>query len=138
MEDLFVGLIAEIAGVLLEALLQIASELFVSLLVRRMTRVFDATLRLDPLVAGIGALLLGTLAGALTLVAFPHPLVPALKPSKLHGMSLILSPLLTGLVMSWIGGKIRRRGRTTMKIESFSYGFIFAFAMAIVQFSMAR
>jgi hypothetical protein len=66
---------------------------------------------------------------------FPHPLV---HTSKLHGISLLFSPVATGLVMAYIGRVWRRRGRTSVRIESFSYGFTFALAMALIRFWLVR
>jgi hypothetical protein len=79
--------------------------------------------------------LLGLGSGLLSLLIFPHPLVHA---SKLHGISLLISPLITGLVMSFVGRMIRRRGKTAVNIESFTYGFAFAFTFALIRILMVR
>jgi len=79
--------------------------------------------------------LVGVAFGFLSAWMFPHPLV---HPSKLHGISLLISPVLTGLVMAYIGRAWRRRGRTSVRIESFGYGFTFALAMALVRFWLVR
>jgi len=36
--------------------------------------------------------------------------------------------------MAWIGRAMRRRGRSSVRIESFGYGFTFALALALVRF----
>jgi hypothetical protein len=56
----------------------------------------------------------------------------------MHGISLLISPLLTGLAMATVGRGVRRRGRAPVRIESFGYGFAFAFAFALVRFLMVR
>jgi hypothetical protein len=79
--------------------------------------------------------LLGIGSGFLSLLLFPHPLV---HPSKFHGISLLISPLVTGIVMGFVGRMIRRRGKTPVNIESFAYGFTFAFAFALIRLLMVR
>ena len=65
----------------------------------------------------------------------PNPLV---HPSKSHGISLLISPVITGLVMGLTGRIVRRRGKTPVQIESFAYGFTFAFAFALIRILMVR
>jgi hypothetical protein len=79
--------------------------------------------------------LLGVGLGFLSVFLFPHPLV---HPSRLHGISLLISPVMTGFVMGYIGRLVRRRGTTPMQNESFAYGFTFAFAFALVRFFMVH
>jgi hypothetical protein len=138
MEDFLIAAIAAIAEMLFEALLEIGSELLLSVLTRRVKRIFYAILRLNPVMAGVGALLLGAGAGAITVAALPHRLVHPVRSPGVHGLSLILSPLLTGFAMSWIGRSIRTRGRKAIQTESFTYGFAFAFAMALVRFILVK
>jgi hypothetical protein len=74
-------------------------------------------------------------SGVVSVLAVPHPLV---KPSKIHGISLLISPLVTGLIMSQIGVWVRRRELGPVRIESFAYGFTFAFGIAIIRFLWLR
>lgn len=134
MEDFLLELLVTIAEMLFEALLATLSEVSLAFLARRIVRVFNAILRLDPLVAGVGAMLLGAGAGALSVLLFPHSFAHTLHLHSVHGLSLIVSPLLTGLAMSRIGRSLRTRRRKTLPIESFSYGFAFAFAMAFIRY----
>jgi hypothetical protein len=60
---------------------------------------------------------------------FPHPLV---HPSRLHGSNLLLSPVITGLVMSQVGSILAGRGKSVTPIESFACGFAFAFGIALI------
>ena len=76
---------------------------------------------------------IGIGSGFLSLLTFPHPLV---HPSKLHGISLLVSPAVTGLLMGLVGRLVRRRGNTPVQIESFVYGFIFAFAFVLIRILM--
>ena len=131
MDDLIAVIIAAIA----EAFLEIAGELLVSLLARAMGKLLTAILELGSVATAAGVVLLGTASGACSVIIFPHPLV---HPAKMHGISLIISPILAGFVMSQVGRLLRNRGARTIQIESFALGFTFAFAMAVVRFAFVR
>jgi hypothetical protein len=132
MDNFLLGLIAIIAEVLGEALLEIGGELLISLLVRASRGLSSAFLQLSPRFTAVYLALLGATTGALSVLIFPHPLF---HPSPVHGVSLVISPVITGLVMSQIGGVQRRRGRESTPMESFWYGFVFALAMAAMRFA---
>jgi hypothetical protein len=74
--------------------------------------------------------LLGLALSFVSILVLPHPLV---HPSKFHGVSLLISPVTTGLIMGLIGRSVRRRGKTPVQIESFAYGFTFAFVFALIR-----
>ena len=74
--------------------------------------------------------LLGLALSFVSVLILPHPLV---HPSKFHGASLLISPVITGLIMAVIGRTVRRQGKTPVQIESFAYGFTFAFAFALIR-----
>ena len=84
-----------------------------------------------PVLSGIGHLLLGVSAGALSLLIIPRRLTPR---SPLPGLSLVLSPIGTGIAMHWIGEFWRERSRDRPILFSFRAGAIFAFGMALVRF----
>jgi hypothetical protein len=71
----------------------------------------------------------------LSLIFFPHPIV---HPSKLHGISLFVSPVLAGVMMAGVGSLLRRRDKEVIQLESFRYGFALAFGMAAVRFLFAK
>jgi hypothetical protein len=71
------------------------------------------------------------LGRGISLFFFPHPLV---HPSRVPGVSVIISPVLAGLGMSFIGSMQRKRNKKVMRMEGFGYGFAFAFGMALVRF----
>jgi hypothetical protein len=126
---------AVIAEILAEAFVEIVGEALVSLGVRAIGKLFRVRPDLGPVMATFGLALLGGAIGFLSTVAFPHPLV---RPSRVHGVSVLLSAFITGLAMSQIGRIARRRGWKTTRIESFGYGFVFALAMALVRFVMVK
>ena len=69
--------------------------------------------------------------GGISLLFAPYPLF---HPSRVHGISLVASPVLTGLGMSLVGASRQKRSKRVVQLESFSYGFAFAFGMALVRF----
>ena len=83
----------------------------------------------------LGYSLLGGIAGGLSLLHFPHSLM-----HTTHGRvaCLVLAPVVSGLAMAIIGGWRRRRGQPVLGIDGFAYGYVFAFAMALVRFICAR
>lgn len=131
MEDLLSALIGALLEIFGEAILEIVSALVASFLVRLLRPLFRTFSLSGPWEAALISAVLGTCLGVLSMAVFPHPIV---HPSRLHGLSLILSPLLTGLAMSQIGNAIQKRRRKTVQIESFAYGFLFALAVAAVRF----
>jgi hypothetical protein len=84
-----------------------------------------------PALAAVGHFLMGVFAGVLSLFIIGRRLAPH---SPLPGISLVLSPIGTGIAMHWIGEFWRERGRDRPAMFSFRAGAIFAFGMALVRF----
>ena len=135
MEGLILELLGELGEILCEFLLQILAELTVSVASRGIRRLRVGARKYGPGFSAVLFALLGVIAGGLSLFVFPHPL---LHPSKLHGISILLSPLMTGFVMSGLGRTVQRRGRMPARIETFAYGFTFALGMALMRFIFAQ
>jgi RsiW-degrading membrane proteinase PrsW (M82 family) len=131
MEDFLLELLL----MLLEFVLEIVAEALMDLGLRAIARFFNAQRFENPWFAAIAYILLGTLMGGVSLMLFPHPIM---HPSKIHGISLMIGPMLAGLVMSVVGSMLRRRDKEVTQLESFRYGFTFAFGMALVRFLFAR
>jgi hypothetical protein len=116
--------------IVFEFLLQIFGELLVELGLRSLTEPFADGEARNPLLAGAGYAVLGLVAGGLSLIFFPRAL---LRSTGLHGVSLLVTPLLAGLTMSLVGAWRRRRGERLVRLDSFGYAFVFAFGMALVR-----
>jgi hypothetical protein len=127
-----VGFIFELLG---ELLFELLMALIADGLSRLLRKFFVTTYRVGQLPAMILFALAGLGAGFLSVWMFPHPLV---HPSRFHGISLILSPLVLGGLMGFMGQGIRRRGKRPVAIESFRYGFTFALAIALVRFLLVH
>jgi hypothetical protein len=135
MEDLFLALLASILELLSEVLVQVCLEFLASLLVRAGGKVISSPAYQERSFTGFLFAVFGAAAGLVSVAIFPHPLV---HPSKLHGISLLISPVITGLVMLGAGRLELRFGRKPTQIETFWIGFLFAFAIALVRFVLVK
>jgi hypothetical protein len=135
MEELIGAILGGILEIICEFLLELTLAAVAGLLSRALRRFVVTVRRGNPIVSTVVFALVGAGFGFVSAFIFPHPL---LHPSRFHGISLLISPVLTGLVMAWIGRAWRRRGRASVRIESFGYGFTFALAMALVRFWLVR
>jgi hypothetical protein len=135
MDDFLLILLSGLFDIFVEVFLQVVAESVVALFDRWFQNLFTESKARSPIAAAIGYFFLGLVFGVLSILVAPHPLV---RPSKIHGLSLLISPLITGLIMSQIGVWIRRRDIRTVRIESFAYGAIFALGVATVRFLWLR
>ena len=131
MIEILFGILELFLGLVLEAAFDFALELVAALIWRGFTAVLDKTDFENPVVAFIGYSLFGAAVGVISLLFLPHPFV---HPSRFHGISLIISPVLGGFGMSCVGWIMRKRNKKVMQLESFGYGFAFALGIALVRF----
>jgi hypothetical protein len=110
-----------------EVLFQLVVELGLDSLAHSAWRRRDA----NPWLAALGYALLGALAGLLSLWIVPRRLLPA---SPARGVSLVVSPLVTGLLMRAYGEFRRSRDLPTTGLATFWGGATFAFFLALVRF----
>jgi hypothetical protein len=135
MLELLVGLLESLLEIFFEAAFEFAAEAIGALIWRALASVFDSSEFKNPLMAALGYVLLGGVAGGLSLLFFPHALV---HRSRVPGLSVFVSPIFAGLGMSLVGSTLRQRNKKAMQIESFGYGFAFAFGMALVRFFFVK
>ena len=126
MEFLF-ELLFELFG---EVLLQVLGELLAEWGVH-LTRPAERRRPPHPLLTLLGYALLGLAIGAMSLLLLPHSLLPS---QGLRLANLVLSPLLSGAVLAWIGHWRARRGLRVPVRNRFMQGLVFAFAMAAVRY----
>ena len=91
--------------------------------------------RADPLAALLGCVMLGALFGGLSGLAFPHTIVPA---PRIPGLSIVVAPIITGIVMHVYGSWRRRARREPSWLASFAGGGMFAFVFAFVRFTIVH
>jgi len=87
--------------------------------------------RIDPMLAACGYVAFGWLAGMLSLWLLPHLFI---NNYWLRLASLLLAPLASGLVMSWIGSWRARHDKDVSSMERFAYAFCLAFTISLVRF----
>ena len=123
--EVFFELLAEIA-------LQIVGELLFELGIRAGVRAFASLRRSrSPVVAAAVYLLIGALAGLVSVLVFPQSF---LREPWMRIVNLVVAPLLAGALMAAWGAYRRKRSRFTIRLDSFGYGFAFAMAFALVRF----
>lgn len=87
-----------------------------------------------PWMAVIGYVILGLLAGLLSVL-----LVPVLMTAPyLRILNLLLTPVFGGAAMMLVGAWRRRREQHVVRLDSFAYGYLFALSMALVRFWLAK
>jgi hypothetical protein len=135
MEDFLAAILSGLFELFAEVILQLLIEAICSLFARILRGVAEGAEAGSPVFAAAGYLVLGVMAGFASLFVLPHHLV---RPSRFHGISLLISPLVTGIIMSQIGALLRRKDKTTVRIESFLYGFTFALGVAVIRLVFVR
>ena len=80
--------------------------------------------------ATIGYVILGALAGALSLWAFPALFIgsPVARIAN-----VVITPFIAGGAMAAIGTWRRRRDQRLVLLDRFAYGYLFALVMALVR-----
>ena len=135
MEDFLLGMLWAILEPILEGLIEYVFGAILGFLLRGLGEVFKVTKIESPPLAAFGYALFGVLAGVISLIFFPYRIV---HRSKVPGLSLIVSPVIVGLLMSLTGSILRRQNKRVIRLESFWYGFAFALGMALWRFWLAK
>lgn len=128
MEFLFEILLQFFGELLLQVIFEALAELGVHSLSNTLKQPRSAVL------SSIGFVLWGTIAGGLSLLIAPKSLI---SDVAFRQVNLILTPLLAGAIMMWIGRQRDKRGQVLVRLDRFGYAFIFAFAMALVRYLWA-
>jgi hypothetical protein len=89
----------------------------------------------SPWLAIAGYALLGALCGGLSLWIFPSFFI---RSHVGRGISLVVTPLLAAGAMALMGAWRRKRGEELIRLDRFTYGYVFAFAMAAIRFSFGH
>lgn len=135
MDDFLLAFLGPFFELLAEFLFQLVIEFLLSFLWRkvRTARWRSRRIRLwviFPFLAAVGAFV-----GWISILIIPSPIF---HPGRMHGLSLAISPILTGMVMALIGLRLTRRREMPAPLESFLGGCSFAIGMAIIRFLNAH
>ncbi len=114
-----------------EILLQLAFEVLIELGVESLKHSARESKEADPILAGVGYVLLGGLVGAISAHVLPSRITRGV-PLRLVGLALY--PVISGVVMHRFGERRRRRGIKTTRLTTFFGGACFAFGMSLARF----
>ena len=84
--------------------------------------------------AAVGYAVFGAVLGGLSLLVFPHYLV---ADKSLRVANAALSPIAAGIGMAAVGAWRGKRGQVVLRIDRFSYGYVFALAFGLIRFWFA-
>ena len=121
--------VVEVVG---EFLLQLLGEALVELGFHSLAEPFQKPP--NPWLAALGYALFGTLFGGLSLYFFPNNLVP----ESWRLVNLIVTPLLVGCCMVGMGLWRERRSQSVMRIDKFTYGYLFALFLGVIRYFFAN
>lgn len=125
---------------MLEFILEILGEFFLQIVVEALAEmglhaIADPMRRpLNPWLAALGYVLGGMLLGAVSLWFFPVHLI---ADRQLRYLNLIVTPAAVGLAMVGVGMWRAKRGQTGVRLDRFTFGFLFAFSMGVTRFVFA-
>lgn len=136
-------IIAEIILQVLGWMLQLLAELLFQMMFEALAEWFGHALKKPfhrprparPWLAAVGYLSFGAVAGGFSVWLMPERFI---KAQWLQVVNLVFTPLLAGFIMETIGSWRERRAKDVLRLESFTYGFCFAFAMAIVRYAFCK
>ena len=120
-----------IIQIILEALLEILGGAAVELLIiitRRIPWVDQAATKL---VFGLVLFAVGGFLGLVSLAIFPNAIV---RSQTLPGISLVITPVLTGAAMVAIAWVLQWREKPVIRLGHFGIGYVVALGMALVRF----
>jgi hypothetical protein len=135
MDDFLLGLLGVLFEIFAEVILEVISGMLTSSLEHAGRKLMPTPKYPGRAFTLFLFAVFGISMGLVSVAIFPHPLV---HPSRFHGISLLVCPLITGGVMFAAGRLEQRFGRKPTQIETFWIGFVFALAMAITRFLLVR
>jgi hypothetical protein len=117
---------------LLELLIQVFGGVLFELGLRTLAAPFSK--ESNPWLAAVGYALLGAICGGVSLWPFPEHMVahPAWRL-----INLGITPVAAGLSMSLLGAWRAKHGQDLIRIDRFSYGYLFAMGLGLVRFTWA-
>lgn len=114
-----------------EIFLQLFAEALFELGFHSLAEAFNRKRRRNPILAAISYLLWGAIIGAVTLFIFPSLMI---KNPILRIVNLFITPVIAGVFMSLVGSWRSKKDQDLLRIDSFIYGALFAFGLAMARF----
>ena len=119
--------------ILLELLLELIIQVFGEVLLEMGFHAVSAPFkgRASPWLAALGYAVLGAAIGGISLAIWPAHMVSS---AALRWVNVLVTPVAAGLCMAALGAWRARRGQAILRIDKFSYGYLFALSFALVRF----
>lgn len=118
---------------LAEFIIQVLGEAMIELSCHSIAETFRRPA--NPRLAWFGFCLLGAVLGGLSLLVFP---IHFISIGYMRLFNLFFTPIAVGLCMTLLGAWRENRGDPVLRIDRFSYGYLFALVFAFVRFSFAH
>lgn len=118
-------------GTILYAALEVIWLLIFEFFAESFIQPFRKQENAHPIRAFSGIILLGLIIGIVLCYIFPYRIIHI---PTIPGISLLLSPLITGFVMSKIGKILENHGRGISYIATFWGGATFSFTISLIRF----
>jgi hypothetical protein len=116
-----------------ELLFEVVGQVAIEFGWESIAHVFHGRRKANPVLAGVGILLLGGTLGLVASFLVPKRLLP---PSRVPALSLLVAPLIAGSIMKALGDWRRARGGDPSVLATFWGGALFAFALALARWLM--
>ena len=124
-------LVEIVARLIAEIVLQLVFELLVELGLRSVRETFENPP--NPWLASFGYVILGAIAGGISVLAFPSLFF---NTPTTRVVNLVVAPIAAGFAMAALGAWRRRKDQPVIRIDRFSYGYLFALSMAAVRYAV--
>ncbi len=112
-----------------EVLLQIVVEALVEVGFHGLRATFKKPI--NPWFASIGYCILGVVAGGVSLWLFPTLFI---RSHTMQMLNVAVSPIFIGLVMALLGAWRKGRGSEIVRLDRFTFAYLFALTMALTRF----
>ena len=115
-----------------ELLLQIIVEVLIELGFNGVANTILERKERNPYLAFVGYCIFGAIAGLISLWVVPHQII---ESETFALVNLFFTPIVAGILMSYMGYVRKRKGKDIIRLDSFLYGFIFAFFMGLIRYN---
>jgi hypothetical protein len=106
MDELIFALLGAVAEILGEALMEVICGFIADIFLRTVRRLHSELASFPPILIVVSYILAGAVFGVGSVLLMPHQITPH---TRFHGINLLISPIVAGLVMSSVGLSNRRR-----------------------------
>ncbi len=120
-----------IVELLFELVVQVLGEFLFTLGWESLGHALRGSRKANPILAVFGWAIIGAMCGVVSVLVVPQRLLP---PSRFPGLSLVVAPVISGVLMKAVGDRRREAGKDTTALATFWGGTTFAFALAATRY----